>query len=126
MSTALARPPITTTIRQRGPALWFLIGLVVGALVALVASWILARNFILHDDSERGARYRDTVIDTQPSASRSPRTSTTKCQLAAEAFYGHDILGGNYDATPEEKAFFVGCSGMSVGGQGGGRSGGGD
>jgi hypothetical protein len=98
---------------------------IVGTLMAIAfvlwANWFLQRNVILGDDTARGERFGAALRSA--SAQANNRVDITdQCKAAAEAFYGHGILGSEPGyAPPNEKAFFVACSGVTVGGHGGGQ-----
>lgn len=90
-----------------------------GAVVALFAAWLLQRNFVLQDDTDRGARYADMLRD-QVELGRDEQRLPTLCEQAAEAFYGHAMFEYEKGYAPRnEKAFFNACSGWAVGQFGG-------
>jgi hypothetical protein len=90
--------------------------IVVAVLLVVVCPW-LDRYLIVDDDIARGQDYRH-YLERNTSF---PVGTTDFCRSAAEEFYGEPILDAprHGDPTPAEKAFFVGCSGMAVGGYGG-------
>ena len=101
------------------------IGLVLGVMMAigfvLWANWMVQRYVILHDDTVRGERFREGLNPTTGSPSERNAYIVNSCQVAAEVFYGHEMFSGDGYAPPNEKAFFVACSGITVGGRGGGQ-----
>jgi hypothetical protein len=96
--------------------------LAVAAIMLVVwANWMVQRYIILGDDTARGERFREALHPTGTPTERHTFVNG-QCGAAAEAFYG-DRIGGGY-APPNEKAFFVACSGGTLGGHGGGQGGG--
>jgi hypothetical protein len=106
--------------RRRRRTLVVVVGLVVAIVFVLWANWFLQRNVILGDDTARGERF-GAALRAANALTSVQIDVTDQCRLAAEAFYGHGILDGHGGAPPAERAFFVGCSGMTVGGHGGGQ-----
>jgi hypothetical protein len=128
MATSVAEIEALARREDRRRELWRRwrrrLGLVVGIAMAisfvLWANWFLQRNVILGDDTARGERFGAALRAASAQASV-PVDISDQCRAAAEAFYGHGILDGHGDAPPAERAFFVGCSGMFIGGHGGGQ-----
>jgi hypothetical protein len=92
------------------------------AAVALVlwANWMVQRYLILSDDTARGEQFRAALEPTGTPGQRE-NFVFAQCRAAAETFYGHRMFDGQHGwAPPNEKAFFHACSGVFLGGRGGG------
>jgi hypothetical protein len=98
----------------------FVVGVVVVGAFVLWANWMVQRYYILGDDTARGEKFRAALLSSETPPNRESYLFA-QCKIAAEAFYGHGILDGKPGwAPPSEKAFFHACTGLSVGGVGGG------
>jgi hypothetical protein len=97
------------------------VGTVMATALVVWANWFLQRYVILGDDTARGEHFREALDVTEAPTGRQAFVYA-QCKIAAEAFYGHGLLDGDPGyAPPNEKAFFVACSGTTVGGRGGGQ-----
>jgi hypothetical protein len=98
-------------------------GAAVLVLLTVLGTVVVQKYLVLSDDVARGERYA-AAFSPDPAA-ESDRMSqlADACQAAAELFYGHPILEGQTDFAPrDEKAFYVGCTGLSLWGIGDSRS----
>ncbi|HSS67255.1 MAG TPA: hypothetical protein VLK34_01805 [Nocardioidaceae bacterium] len=117
--------------REQRRELWHFWGRVLAVMAAAAVTvafilwtyWMAQRYLILGDDTARGERFRDAITATATGTPRENRSFlNAQCQIAAESFYNHGILGNGDDgpAPPNEKAFLHACSGAFMGGHGGG------
>jgi heme exporter protein D len=103
------------------------------AVIVVVVLWthsMMQRYVILGDDTARGQQMREFLAASATgSAAARDQYIVDHCLDAAKAFYGHGIAGDDEgvdsdgSAPPNEKAFFVACSGWTLGGHGGGGAG---
>jgi hypothetical protein len=139
MSTTTSQTLMEYRAEQRRNELWRFWRRVAGivatiAVVVVGALWansMMQRYVVLGDDTARGEQLREALTAMAiGTAAERDQYIVDQCRIAAEAFYGHSITSDSTQSTPgdgyappNEKAFFVACSGWTLGGRGGGGSG---
>lgn len=91
------------------------LGVVIGA-----GGHALYERQVVRDDIDRGAEFAEVVRDSGFDLGRQEQNLPRLCERMAEALYGNDMFDGAADgwAPRAEKGFYVGCSGIPVGGVG--------